>query len=840
MLKLLEKNKNDAWYKEIAEQYLTATNAHQIRPDFEEKAKLYRFFNNDLSDYVEEINSICNDVISVGAANDMLLHYNKIRNKYDVLHGELLRRGNNHKIVLLSAKAIKDKNEKMLAFIQENVEKDLQLVLQRAVETLQTMPQQDLQKFIEEERQMLTPRDINYKSFLPDVEIYKNKMLKYAYMTEDILKKKADTFQHQFIGSEFYIRNSWLHGKPKIFICNPLYCSYDKSGNEYDASKADWFRYSDEITIGQALDEYVNVLKESEIEKLLEQSWMNMGVDKRHMEEYVRNFMNWHFQNQVLYNGQYGQYWGLSEGDTANRPFFSQRIKRTHLEFKAYKEVMFYSYKDEYNDTITVILDKADIIPSNASKIKFINDYFEEDYAYIWTDNSGSEHRVEIKWIPRRYEMTRLGFDLDIQKREVPFQPTNSDSPVSSFTLSYKGGMFNNVNSKACSRLENALPSQLQIIAAKALQNKEMGKFRGSTIFRDVAQIPLELGENKEGQTEDLLTKIEVLGRKTGTEYYDSDSSKNGIPNNQRGAAVQSATIGDANLFIYLQNFIQLLDIEVGLNCGVPPQREGQLVQGNVTDNQQVLVQTALATEKDFFEHSRIWNQALNEYLLSYDQYFKQLFEKNPDLSETFLEYISPDGTKELIKVIPDYVSQEGYGVFVQDGYSDKEYKDLMKLQMAQNTLDVPIELRSAILKNIVSGASTEEVHREIQMFADTLQKKQQQMQEMEQQTIEAQKQAQRDLMKYQSDLRVLEAVQINESTKQTKIELEKIAAERFALQEDINKNNEADSIEQERIKQEHEDKRQEKELEAKEKITKADNETKLKIASMKPKTTGK
>lgn len=833
MLKLIEKNKNDKWYKEIADQYLTSLNAHQARPDFHEKAKLYRFFNNDLSDYIDEINMICNDVISVGAASEMLLHYNKIRNKYDVLHGELLKRGNNHKIILLSAKAIKDKNEKLIALIQENVEKDVQVLMSRVIETLQTMPQQELQKFIEEERQMLTPRDINYKNFMSDVEIYKNKMLKYAYMNEDVLKKKADSFQHQFIISEFYIKNTWHHGRPGIQLCNPLYCSYDKSGNETDVSKSDWFRYSDEITLGQALDEYMNILSKDDIEKLMKQSWVTNGIDNSHMEEYVRNFANWHFQNQMLYNGQYGQYWGLSETNTVNNSIFTQKVKRTHLEFKAFKEVLFYSYNDEYNDTITIMLDsKANIIPENASKVSYINEYFEKDYAYVWNDELGNENRVEIKWIPRRYEMTRLGFDLDIQKREVPFQPDNTDSPISSFTLSYKGGQFNNVNSKACSRLENALPSQLQIIAAKTIQNKEMGKFRGSTIFRDIAQIPMELAENTEGNAQDILTKIEVIGRKTGTEYYDSDASKNGIPNNQRGAAVQSSTIGDANLFVYLQNFIQLLDIEVGLNCGVPPQREGQMVQGNVTDNQQVLIQTALATEKDFFEHSRVWNTVLMEYLQSYDQYFQKMFEKNPDMSETFLEYITPDGTAELIQILPSYISQSGYGLFVQDGYSDKEYKDLMKMQMAQNTMDVPIEMRSNILKNITSGASTEEIHREIQMFADAIQKRQQQAQEMEQQMIENQKQAQLDLMKYQSELRVLEAQQMNEATKETKIELEKIAAERFALQEDINKNKISDSVEKEKIKQQHEDMRHDKELKSKEKIAKENNIVQLKKIS--------
>jgi hypothetical protein len=208
------------------------------------------------------------------------------------------------------------------------------------------------------------------------------------------------------------------------------------------------------------------------------------------------------------------------------------------------------------------------------------------------------------------------------------------------------------------------------------------------------------------------------------------------------------------------------------------------------------------------------------------------MFEKNPDLSETFLEYITPDGTTELIQIIPSYLSQSGYGLFIQDGYTDREYKELMKMQMAQNTMDVPIEMRSNILKSITSGASSEEIHREIQIYADEIQKRQQQQQEMEQQMIEMQKEAQREMMKYQSELRVMEAQQISEVTKETKIELEKIAAERFALQEDINKNKVSDSVEREKIKQEHEDKRHENEIRSKEKIAKENNIVQLKKIS--------
>ena len=840
MLNLLTKDKDKKWYENIGQMYFNSVGNYVTRPDFDEKIKLFRFFNNDLSDYVEDINNLCHDVISVDAADDLILHHNVIRNKYDVLHGELLRRGNNHKIVLLSAKAIKNKNDKMLARIQENVEKDLQVLMNRVIETLQTMSQQDLEKFIEQERQGLTPRDINYKNFLSDVEIYKSKMLRYIYMTDDILKKKADTFQHQFIISEFFIKNVWTHGRPGIQICNPLYCQLHKSGNELDASKADWFKYTDQISMADVINEYVNVLNPDKLESLL-QNGLNTTIGQEHLTKIMHDYSMFYYNRSLGKQGM-NNLWGLSETNSHDNYFFNQSVKRIHLEFKAFDEVYFYTHEDEYGCPVTIILDpNTNVVPKDTKPVKFTNEYFQEDEKFIWADNSGT-HSVEIKTIPRRYEQTRLGFETDVLQRKVPFQPSNSDNPYSSFTLSYKGGTMNNVNSKACSRMQNAMPAQLQILAAKALQNKEMAKFKGSITVRDIAQIPMELATDKDNPM-DILTKVAVIEQKTGQTFIDSEASRNGLPSNTRGQAVYSQTLGDANLFMYLQNFIQALNVEVGLNCGVPPAREGVTVQGtNVTDNQQSLVQTSLATEKDYFEHGRVWNEAIGECLEAWDMYFRRLFEKNPDMKETFLEFITPDGTKELISVIPDNVSQEGYGVYLQDSFSDVKYKNFMEQQLQQNTLDVgTIETRSMILKNIANNSSSEEIHREIQLMVADINKKAQTQQEAEIQAQYQALQSQKDLMAYQSGLRVEEANLIANAQRQTKVEIAKIQAQSFALESDINADQVNDNIEQAKLKIEADMQMQDKELRQEKELAEQDNKVKKEIANIaakaKPKT---
>ena len=290
-----------------------------------------------------------------------------------------------------------------------------------------------------------------------------------------------------------------------------------------------------------------------------------------------------------------------------------------------------------------------------------------------------------------------------------------------------------------------------------------------------------------------------------------------------------------------LQRAIEMLDVEVGLACGVSPSREGQTLQGtNVTDNQQSLVQTSLATEKDYYEHGQVWAKALDECLTSWDIYFRHFFENNPDIKETFLEHAMPDGTKPLIQVLPEYVKGSGIGVYLQDTYSDKDYKELMKMQILQNTQDIDIETRSAIIKAISSGASTEEIHREVQILTGKIQEQAQAQQKAEQEFQAAQMEAQRNLMAYQSQLKVQEANLIHDYQKDTKLAIATIDAQSYALQADIDADGRNDELQKEELKIQADKEMQEKDLKAKEEMQKRDLESKEKIAKMKPKPVAK
>lgn len=833
---LFDSKKDKKWYEAYAERYMPSEN-RSFRDDFGDKLKLYQFFNNDLSPYQNTISEMSNDVISSGAAQDLLLHYNKIRQKYDILEGDLLNRGNNHKILLLSAKAIQSKNIKFLNRLTKSVEEDLALVLEKAIDDMKTMSQDELQKFIEDQKRLLTPRDMQYKNYQSDVEIYKSKMLNYCYYDQDIPRKKKETWKDQFIISEFYVYNGWEHGKPSISVINPLYFTYHKSNNQPYSHKGDWCCYNSEISIGEFMDEVINYMKPKEIIDILSTSFGSTTRNKNHIERFVYDYTKTiATYNLIQGNGSPFDFIGTYEKNDNNRIQLSDTIRKSHLEFKAYKKVLFYSYKDGYGDKITVMLDgKANIIPETANKVEFINDYFEKDYKYIW-DEDGNTHECHVMQIPRRYEVTRWNSKHYDKMREVPFQPDLTYNPVSGFTLSYKGGVMYSRNAEAVSLMQNGMPYAMQIIAAKALQNKEMSKYRGFELHSDIDQLPLELAQEGD-DAYDILTKVETIAKKTGTRWYSSKNTTNGLNQGSRASGVTPAQLGSAIEFVNLQQFIELLDIELGMAMGVSKIREGNPIKGtNVSDNQQALLQVNLQTEPYYHAHSEIWNSAISEYLQAYDQYFKRYFRENPDSDEHLIEYITPDGTKELIEILPEYLEGSQVGLFVTTGYSDQQYANILKEKLIQNTIDEPLDVLSGILKDISNNASAEEIHRKIQMFSDEQRKRQQAQMEQEQQIIESNKQAQRELMAYQSELRKDEKIAEAVEKRITATEAADLNASNMERAADINENKIADSIEKTRIQEEGNNKRQEKELAFKREELKS----KEKIAKSKPKPTSK
>lgn len=756
MIPLKVKKKDEKWFKDIADYYMPSYN-EIFRDDYDDKKALYEIINNDISYYQERINEMCNNAISLGANLDEdILPYNKIKSKLNVLEGDLISRSNNHKIVLLSSKLIRDKNERLYNAIKESISTKLKTILDEA--KMKGMSEKELQQFIKQAEEDLLPNDINYKNFLTEHEIFSNKLLKYTFFDQDVISKKLDTFRDVLITNEMYVYNGWKHGRPHITVCNPLHIGFDKSPDTKYIQKGSYVYYTDEIKVVDAINDYIEILDDEDYEKLLKYSGFQNVPDS--LSKRVFGHEKFYATLAAMGNDSIKTRGiGMHQGDFTNIYTHKDSLFRTHLEFLAYDEVMFYCYTDEYNDKVMVQLDSnADIIPENAEKVKYINKYHQQDHKWVWEEN-GITHEVIIKWIPRRYEVERLGYDIYTKMRKVPYQPEYSD-PFNQFELSYKGGIVYSRNARSLSLVEQALPLQLQIFAIKALENKEIASYEGTIITQDVDQIPLDLaGDDDDNASRDLITNNTVIRKKTKTAFYSGSQSSQGLPvPSTRSQGIGAIQIGSIGEILNMQQLVQSLDYELGVTMGVPPQREAQAVPGtNVRDNQQTLIQSTLATEHLFFWHNKLWSIIINEHINNLKIYFRNKFIDNPAKKDHVLEFGSLDGTKELLRITPEYLQNEDIGIYMHDSNNDKMYMDylLMNLQpIAQNAGDGAIVL-SQILKAISSGSSVSEIDKMINELADKQSKKAQQMQQAEQEAQQKIEQMRRDAETFNNKLSI-------------------------------------------------------------------------------------
>jgi hypothetical protein len=805
--KLTANKKDKAWYEYQLQRFVPYTNAIEVE-DYHEMKRIYEFINNDLSKFRDDIAYYCGSLEEFGATEEVLVPYNPIPNKLEVLKGDLLSKGFNHRILLLTAKAVRDKNEELLRMFQMAVDEELVMVMERQKAQMEGMEPAQVDQYIQEIRATLEPKDLKLKHFQSEGEIIYSKLLQHATLDQSLQYKKLETLEDLAAVSRMFLYTGWKHGRPYIKVLNPLHVGFNKNPDQPFIEKGDFVFFWDEMTIADALQEYQNRLDKEDIEKLLDMAYQPNAVNKDHMTKPVHDHLKFYSLLDSLGEGRYKGI-GTHQGTQLTNYNLTLLIPRVHLEFKAFQEVIFLTVKDEYNTHVTLKAD-ADIIPEFASKVKFTNRWFEESEKYVWVDESGLEMEAEIVMVPRRYEVTRLGSDILIDYREVPFQPDYGSNPFSRFELSYKGTILFNRNAKWLSLIQRAMPSAFQYMAAKRLQDREIAKFVGQERAVDLDQIPDEIGVDHESDprmSTDPALKSDIIARKTGSRFYSSGRSSNGLPPTPtRTIGVTYNIVDTTPQLLALQQFCNALDVETGMRMGIPPQREAATMPNtNVTDNRQALVQSTLATQTLFYTLDMVWAHALNEHLMNMRTYIQNYLTDNPNLKSFDLEYVLPDGTKEYFSVEPKHISSlEDMGLYLYDNGREQLYFNHMLqsvFSFAQNA-GQGVEQVSSVLKALTSTTSIEEMHKIISMEARAMEERAQQQLEQQRQMIEENKRAMRELEEFRSTLKLEADLAKIKEQRITNLEQAEIQAKALANQFDINNNQESDLVEREREKQ--------------------------------------
>jgi hypothetical protein len=716
-LKVPDSQKTKEWYEEYIN-YIVPYNEAYVE-DSERLRSNYQIYNGDLSTVKQFTKEQC-DPLGIYQDLDIdeeLIAYPKLHNMVSILEGEKLKRREQYKVLIQSARAIQNKNEKLLEAIQSSVDERVTLKIEKLKKQMEGMPPSEIDSYIQELKTQESPEDILNKNFLSEHEIFYNKALKYCRATQDTKTKQMLTLKDNVINARFFLYSGWKHGVPVIEERNMLHIKHHKAPNEFRVHKGDWIAYIDAITPADVLDEYMEELTEENIENLGFNK-TGLGIkDKRHSILGNAKPINQLEKDADLLTDLYdnndrsrSKYEGLNQTQE-----YTQRhlVYRTHFEFKAFKPVIFLTYNDEMGEIITIIVKDDYDIPENADKIKFTNKFGTETYKYVWMEDD-VEYSAERIWIPRKYEVTRLNNGIIVRYREVPYQVTNIENPYASFSLSTKGAIFNARNAKSISLFERALPLYYQQLFIKSLQNRELAKYKGYVLDIDVDQIPESLGKDADGELINDPIKVALAYQKYGgyNFYSSSKSSHQGLPSPQRSPGSQGQLISTAMEIFNLQQLIELIDQEMSMTMGISPQRKADFSSNtNVSDNQQAIAQSHHITEPLFYMHSVIWADVFKDYLHNFRTYAERVLLQEKE--KHTLEYFLEDGTKELLEITQKGVELLDIMVFPTNSGNDLEYQNLMK-QYAQAFSQNPegVDIISALLKSITSGASAEETHK--------------------------------------------------------------------------------------------------------------------------------
>lgn len=750
-LKISEKEKyahDNQWFKNYMN-YVIPSEAASVE-DYEMMLTSYQIANNDLTGFKDKIQQFCNPLgEDIGQINEELVPYPELYNKISALKGEMLKRGDDFKIVLLTAKAIQDKNDAFFAKIKASVDEKLGLILERQKEEIAQMSKEEADAYIKSLRTQQEPEDLLAKDWQSEQEIFYDKALKYCYYDQNVKLKKLETFEDVIDVDKCFIFSGWKFGKPVLQVRNPLFAIYHKAPNERMIHKGDYFAYRQAVTPAEIFNNYD--LTEEELAHLGMNTYTATTADKRHAvgktAKPVFDKTNQELLMSIDKTLVHDKSKGLHQSTSRTLHRQSDLIWETHFEFKAFKQVIFLSYVDEYNKEVVTIMPSSfsSYIPDNATSETFINRYGNKTTRKVWFDEvTGVEYKAEDVWIPRKYEIVRLGNKVYPICREVPNQFTNIDDPYTTFSLSTFGGVFSARNAKAVSLLQRALPAYFQYIFVKHIQNRELAKYIGSSLDMDVDQIPDDLGKDFMGNDirDKFLTWFLYL-KKTGINFYSgSQTSLGNLPPATRSPGSKGMTFDNAMNIYNLQQLLEMIKREIGMAMGISPQRESMFAQNsNVTDNQQAITQSYNITEPYYFIHNEIWKDALNDWLINFTTYCRNIFLANPQLKEHTLHYVMPNGMEDLLKVTPEMLNHISMGLYTSNSGQNQKYIDTMfnyGLSFAQNA-GQGMEAISTLVMSLVSGASPQEIHKLILIEQEKQHKRQQEMEQMKLQSQEKQ-----------------------------------------------------------------------------------------------------
>lgn len=639
---------------------------------------------------------------TVGKQPAKMRDINLIVNKINLLKGEEMSRPFNFQVLAVNGEAVswkeQEKKKLLLQTAQQILAKEsgipqIQQVDPETGEAIEPQTFAEVEKYAQ-------------RSISDIREQWGAHLLKYLEHKERLPMRFNEGWEHALIVAEEIYYVGIVNGEPKLRVCNPLNCDFDRNPDNPNIEDGDWFREDRWMTAGQILDEYGEYMSEDEIKRL----------DQGNIGQNLANDMvpGFAYSKEDIHYFENGSNSSRSKVNT-------KQYRVTHVVWKSMKKLGFVSYEDENGDPQEGIVDES---------------------FTITPEMKAAGYTVEWRWIPDVWHGTKIG-DIFLNIEPMPNQSRSMDNP-SEVKLPYIGRVYNATNSVQTSLVDLLKPHQYLYNIVWYRLEMELAKAKGKKMVMDIAQIPKSEGID--------LDKWMYMFDNVGIAFINSFEEGKDKFQGQTSQFNQFSNI-DMGLSQAVGQYVSILGkIEqlVDKIIGITPQREGTIqASETATATRAATNNSSYITEPWFYIHNEVKKTVLTQLIETAKFAY-------PDSKK--LHYVLDDVERIATEIDMEKFSDSDYGVFLSNSSRDNMIFTKLE-QMAQ----MMVSADKASFSDIISMYKAESVSelsnqiRESEMRRQEQEQAQmQQQQEMQQQQLEAQaaeKEAERAFVAEQNQL---------------------------------------------------------------------------------------
>lgn len=756
----------------------TVLSSSLVRRTIAHKKINYDLFHGKLD--MEDLERMANpDGIDYNMKSKPIQHY-PIMNRYiNLLLGEEASSQFDYKVIVTNPDTISD--------IAEKRKTELINRLQSLIED-KSLSDEEYQNEVQKLQDYYNYR---YQDFR---EIRANRLIQHYSKEQNFNGKFNDGFADVLIVHEEIYQCYIESGEPKLSRLDPMSVHVYGSGRSNNIEDADMVVIEDYWSLGKITDNYYNQLTAKDIKQLESKTFGHDGSDGYQDPRNYFKFGNW---VDNFAGDDNGAWVSFNDGVGFNKmPYdIMGNIRVLQVYWKSKRRILEVKKYDEITG-------------------KPYTEFHTEDY--ICNEELGEESKsyyVNEAWHGVMIGAGDNAIFVDMGPCKVQY---NTMTNPSRCHFGIVGTIYNINNSQPYSMVDMIKPFSYMYDVTYDRMNKLVARNLGKVIQLNKSILP---------KGWDIDTYIHYL-KNAGLSVIDPMKEGNeGAAKGKLAGMFNTAPVIDLELSQSIGQMIQLLeftDNNIAKITGLTPQRMGEIQNRETVGGvERATKQSSYSTLWWFAKHEDTKKRVITCFIETAKIALRGKNKK--------FEHILPDHSIELINIDGDVFAESDYGLVVDNGYNTQVLEQSIQ-QMAQASMQNGQMLMSSYFK-ILQNISLQEKIRILENDEQRSMERQQQAQQQQQQQLEMQlqQQAQTEQAKMQHE------ASMNTENNETKILIEQMKANASISEQD-------GDIEQsklnEQIRQFNETiELQNRELEANIKKYEQDNETKLKIAKMKPST---